>query len=43
MRELISFVVGALAGGAVAAIYYRRAAAELARLKREVELRVRSL
>ncbi len=43
MRELISFVVGAVAGGGVTAFYYRRAAAELAKLKQEMESRARAL
>jgi hypothetical protein len=36
MRELVAFIVGAFIGGGVTAIYYRRVAAELGKLKQEV-------
>ncbi len=43
MREIISFIMGAVVGGAATAVYYRRAKAELEKLKQEVESRIRSL
>ncbi len=43
MHLIESFIIGAAAGATVVAIYYRRAAAEAAKLKQEVEARAKSL
>jgi hypothetical protein len=43
MHIVESFIVGALAGGAAVAFFYRRAAIELEKLKQDLEARARPL
>jgi hypothetical protein len=43
MDILAAFIVGALAGGVAVALFYRRAAVELQKLKQDLDARVQKL